>query len=29
VVHVNDDWRKLEHGQVGAELYTLRRVTKS
>jgi NAD(P)-dependent dehydrogenase (short-subunit alcohol dehydrogenase family) len=28
VVHVNDDWRKLEQGQVSAELYTLRRVVK-
>jgi hypothetical protein len=27
-VHVNDEWRKLEHGQVNAELYTLRRVVK-
>lgn len=29
IVHVNDDWRKLENGQVSAELYTLRRVVKS
>lgn len=28
VIHVNDDWRKLEHGQVGEDLYTLRRVMK-
>lgn len=28
VVHVNDDWRKLEQGQVNPELYTLRRVVK-
>lgn len=28
VVHVNDEWRKLEQGQVSAELYTLRRVAK-
>jgi 3-oxoacyl-[acyl-carrier protein] reductase len=28
VVHVNDEWRRLEHGQVNAELYTLRRVVK-
>lgn len=29
IVHVNDDWRKLENGQLNAELYTLRRVVKS
>ena len=29
VIHVNDEWRKLEQGQVSAELYTLRRVVKS
>ncbi|MBL8237653.1 MAG: SDR family oxidoreductase [Bryobacterales bacterium] len=28
VVHVNDDWRKLEQGQINPELYTLRRVVK-
>jgi 3-oxoacyl-[acyl-carrier protein] reductase len=28
VVHVNDEWRKLEQGQVNQELYTLRRVVK-
>jgi predicted transcriptional regulator len=28
VVHVNDDWRRLEKGQVNPELYTLRRVVK-
>ena len=28
VIHVSDEWRKLEHGQVSAELYTLRRVVK-
>jgi NAD(P)-dependent dehydrogenase (short-subunit alcohol dehydrogenase family) len=28
VVHVNDEWRKLEHGQANPELYTLRRVVK-
>lgn len=28
VVHVNDDWKKLEHGQLGEELYTLRRIMK-
>ena len=29
IVHVNDDWKKLENGQLNAELYTLRRVVKS
>jgi hypothetical protein len=28
VIHVNDEWKKLESGQVNPELYTLRRVTK-
>ena len=28
VVHVNDEWRKLEQGQAHPELYTLRRVVK-
>ncbi|MFN0106092.1 MAG: SDR family NAD(P)-dependent oxidoreductase [Bryobacteraceae bacterium] len=28
VIHVNDEWRKLEQGQVNQELYTLRRVVK-
>jgi 3-oxoacyl-[acyl-carrier protein] reductase len=28
VVHVNDDWKKLEQGQVNPELYTLRRVVR-
>jgi 3-oxoacyl-[acyl-carrier protein] reductase len=28
IVHVNDEWKKLEQGQISAELYTLRRVTK-
>ena len=28
VVHVNDDWKKLERTTVNPELYTLRRVTK-
>ncbi len=28
VVHVNDDWKKLERSTVNPELYTLRRVTK-
>ena len=28
VVHVNDEWRKLEQGKVNPELYTLRRVVK-
>jgi len=27
-LHVNDDWRKLEHASVSSDLYTLRRVTK-
>jgi 3-oxoacyl-[acyl-carrier protein] reductase len=28
IIHVNDDWRRLEHATVGRELYTLRRVQK-
>lgn len=28
VLHVNDDWKKLEKGAVNPELYTLRRLTK-
>ena len=28
LVHVNDDWKKLEHAHVGHELYTLRRIQK-
>jgi len=28
VIHVNDEWRKLEQGQINPELYTLRRVVK-
>lgn len=28
LVHVNDDWKRLETGQTNPELYTLRRVTK-
>jgi 3-oxoacyl-[acyl-carrier protein] reductase len=28
IIHVNDDWRKLEHASVGREVYTLRRVQK-
>lgn len=28
VIHVNDEWKKLEQGQVNPELYTLRRVVK-
>jgi NAD(P)-dependent dehydrogenase (short-subunit alcohol dehydrogenase family) len=27
-VHVNDDWKRLEHHAVGRELYTLRRIIK-
>lgn len=27
-IHVNDDWRRLEHAAVGRETYTLRRVLK-
>jgi 3-oxoacyl-[acyl-carrier protein] reductase len=26
MIHVNDDWRRLEHTSVGREVYTLRRV---
>jgi NAD(P)-dependent dehydrogenase (short-subunit alcohol dehydrogenase family) len=28
MLHVNDDWRRLEHATVGREVYTLRRVQK-
>jgi len=28
LIHVNDDWRRLEHENMRAELYTLRRVQK-
>ncbi|MBI3207875.1 MAG: SDR family oxidoreductase [Candidatus Solibacter usitatus] len=28
VIHVNDDWKRLETGQVHPEIYTLRRVQK-
>ena len=28
-LHVNDDWRRLEHAPVGREVYTIRRVLKS
>ena len=28
LIHVKDDWKKLRHGQVNPELYTLRRVLK-
>ncbi len=28
LIHVNDSWRKLEHGSVNPELFTLRRVNK-
>ncbi len=28
VLHVNDDWKRLETGQVSPEIYTLRRVQK-
>jgi NAD(P)-dependent dehydrogenase (short-subunit alcohol dehydrogenase family) len=28
LIHVNDDWRKLEHSTVNPEVYTLRRVQK-
>jgi NAD(P)-dependent dehydrogenase (short-subunit alcohol dehydrogenase family) len=28
MIHVNDDWRRLEHATVGREMYTLRRVQK-
>jgi 3-oxoacyl-[acyl-carrier protein] reductase len=29
LIHVNDEWRKLEHSQVSRDLYTLRRVQKN
>jgi NAD(P)-dependent dehydrogenase (short-subunit alcohol dehydrogenase family) len=28
MIHVNDDWRRLEHATVSREMYTLRRVQK-
>jgi 3-oxoacyl-[acyl-carrier protein] reductase len=28
VIHVNDEWRKLEQGQANPELYTLRRIVR-
>jgi NAD(P)-dependent dehydrogenase (short-subunit alcohol dehydrogenase family) len=28
LIHVNDDWKRLETGQVHPEIYTLRRVLK-
>src|SRR5258708_14614649 len=28
LIHVNDDWKKLEHAHLGQEYYTLRRVQK-
>ena len=27
-IHVNDDWKRLEHAAIGREVYTLRRVLK-
>jgi 3-oxoacyl-[acyl-carrier protein] reductase len=27
-IHVNDDWKRLEHAAVGREMYTLRRILK-
>jgi NAD(P)-dependent dehydrogenase (short-subunit alcohol dehydrogenase family) len=29
LIHVNDDWRRLEHAAVGPEVYTVRRVQKA
>lgn len=28
LIHVNDDWKRLEHSSVGPEVYTVRRVQK-
>ncbi len=28
LIHVNDDWKKLKHGNLNPEMYTLRRVQK-
>jgi len=28
LLHVNDDWRRLEHANIHPEIYTLRRVQK-
>ena len=28
LIHVNDDWKRLEHGNINPAAYTLRRVTK-
>ena len=27
-IHVNDDWKRLEHSAMGREMYTIRRVLK-
>ena len=29
LLHVNDDWKKLEHAKLTQEIYTLRRVQKN
>ncbi len=29
IIHVNDDWKRLKHANIDADLYTLRRVTRS
>jgi NAD(P)-dependent dehydrogenase (short-subunit alcohol dehydrogenase family) len=29
LIHVNDDWRRLEHATIGPEVYTVRRVQKA
>lgn len=28
IIHVNDDWKRLEHAAMGREVYTLRRIVK-
>jgi hypothetical protein len=28
IIHVNDDWKRLEHSNIHPELFTLRRVQK-
>ena len=29
LIHVNDDWRRLEHASIGPEVYTVRRIQKA
>jgi 3-oxoacyl-[acyl-carrier protein] reductase len=29
LIHVNDDWKRLEHTSVGPDVYTVRRIQRS